>query len=94
MSFTPKSYWRTAYMIVKENYSETICYKYLIDTSSWLKYIINMYASDILSGGLYCNSFKTPVLSYKNRQTKNWLAFDIVDVFLQYIEYPPKKPAI
>lgn len=53
-----------------------------------------MYASDILSGGLYCNSFKTPVLSYKNRQTKNWLAFDIVDVFLQYIEYPPKKPAI
>lgn len=51
-----------------------------------------MYASDILSGGLYCNSFKTPVLSYKNRQTKNWLAFDIVDVFLQYIEYPPEKP--
>lgn len=69
-------------MIIKENYIKTICYKYLINTSSLLKDITNMYASDILSGGLHCNSFKNPVLSYKNRQTKNWLASDIVDVFL------------
>lgn len=46
-----------------------------------------MYASDILCGGLHCNSFKNPVLSYKNRQTKNWLASDIVNVFLQYISF-------
>lgn len=49
-----------------------------------------MYASDILSGGLHCNSFKKPVLSYKNLQTKNWLASDIVDVFLQYISFSPR----